>query len=219
MFVQKVSSAGSLLRSLSAFVRDAAGTRWGRILFISSFGAYWLLYALSSGIITYFSYNALSQVLSAGGTNPVVVNFLAYWQYPANVYESGFLWFVTPHLMLSILLGPLLFSAALSLLFAVNSLIFAALLRRRSAGRSGIAGLVSVIPALFSGSCCYAPFGLLAAVSLLHLSHSQTDALYSLSYSYQILDNLSFTLLMLFAALYSYRKLASAACCSDTLFR
>ncbi|MCL5252676.1 MAG: hypothetical protein M1351_01095 [Candidatus Thermoplasmatota archaeon] len=200
---------------LRAFVRDSLRTAGGRILFLASLAGYWLLYALSTGIIAYFSYNALSQVISAGGTNPIVVNFLAYWQYPANIYESGLLWFVTPNLMLSLLIGPLFFSTVLSLLFGVNMLIFAGLIRRRgSAGRSGVAGLASVIPAVFSGSCCYAPFGLIAAVSLFHLSVSQTGALYALSYTYQILDNTVFTLLMLFSAFYSYRKLGSGACCS-----
>ena len=203
------------IRMLRAFVHHSLRTAGGRILFMASLASYWLLYAMSTGIIAYFSYNALSQVISAGGTNPIVVNFLAYWQYPANVYESGLLWFVTPNVMLSLLIGPLFFSTVLSLLFAVNMLIFAGLIRRRrSSGRSGMASLASVIPAVFSGSCCYAPFGLIAAVSLFHLSLSQTGALYALSYTYQILDNIAFTLLMLFSAVYSYRKLESAVCCS-----
>ncbi|MBX8632725.1 MAG: hypothetical protein J9259_09480, partial [Thermoplasmata archaeon YP2-bin.285] len=74
---------------LRAYVRDSLRTAGGRILFLASLAGYWLLYALSTGIIAYFGYDALSQVISAGGTNPIVVNFLAYWQYPANIYESG----------------------------------------------------------------------------------------------------------------------------------
>lgn len=212
--VRRIKAVDTILM-LRAFGRDSLRTAGGRVLFLASLAGYWLLYALSTGIITYFSYNALSQVISAGGTNPIVLNFLAYWQYPANIYESGLLWFVTPNLMLSLLIGPLFFSTVLSLLFGVNMLIFAGLIRRRgSAGRSGVASLASVIPAVFSGSCCYAPFGLIAAVSLFHLSLSQTGALYALSYTYQILDNTVFTLLMLFSAVYSYRKLGSGACCS-----
>jgi hypothetical protein len=200
---------------LGAFVRASLRTGGRRVIFIASAAGYWLLYALSTGIIAYFSYNALSQVLAAGGTNPVVVNFLAYWQYPANVYESGLLWFVTPHVMLSILIGPVFFSTVLSLLFGTNMLIFGSIARRGAgSGRRGFIGLTGLIPAVFSGSCCYAPLGLIAIVSIFNLSLSQSGALYALSYTYQILDNVAITLLMLLSSLYSYGKLRDRSCCA-----
>lgn len=208
------SNAKGNLSSMRSFIRAALRTRKGKVIFLASFAGYWLLYALSTGIIAYFGYNALSQLISAGGTNPEVANFLAYWEYPANVYETGILWFVTPHVMLSLTLGPVFFSIILSLLFATNMLMLSLIHSRNLSGRTGLAGLAGVIPAIFSGSCCYAPFGLTVIVLVLHLSLKQSVPLYALSYTYQILDNIAITLLIVFSLIYTYRKLGEKSCCA-----
>jgi|GEM_PF-5537952 hypothetical protein len=112
-------------------------------------------------MIKYFNFNVLSLLLSTGGTNPQIYNFLPYYMYYPNIYYSGIVWYPESHLQLSFLIGPTVFSVLFSYLFGKN--ISLSLNNARGTGTGTVLSILQLF--LAAGGCCIAPLWL-AIVSL-----------------------------------------------------
>lgn len=90
--------------------------------------AFWLLYAASSGIIRYYSWN-LAQYFQA---NPV---FLTDFSSLKGAYGSKIIWFPGANFVVVLSLGVLFFSILLSSLFSISVLMVSHGLWTRGPGR------------------------------------------------------------------------------------
>jgi hypothetical protein len=166
--------------------------------------AYWTVYAFSAGMLFYYSFDLVPLLKASQVSNPY---FILESGSLTDLYNSGMVWYPTNHLQVNLLYGPTFFSIVLSSLFGLNVLLFVfGIHLRQSVSGLGLNGFAGMIPALFSGGCCAAPFG-----TVLFASFIPATALSSFVYGYVTLTNSVFSVLMLFALLYSARRLRS--CC------
>lgn len=159
-------------------------------------GLYWLVYALSSGMVFYYRSDVTALLASSGVPNPYFVISLGSFE---NFYLSGVVWYPSGHFQLNLLIGPTFFSFLLSSLFALSVVLLAYGVRLRGVPRRpGIAGFAAVIPAIFSGGCCSAPLGL----ALLGTFLSST-ALFSFVYEYAFAVNAAVAILLYASNIYA----------------
>ncbi len=175
-----------------------------KFVLLTSAAIYWLLYAISSGMLMYYALDLAQLLRTSQVPNPY---YFVEWGSFLNLYYSGIVWFPTGHLQLNLLFGPTFFSILLSGLFSLNILLVVNNLRIK---RMGMSGLVGMIPALFSGGCCSVPLGISLFGSLL-----PSAALLSLSYNYVYLTNAPVAALMYISLAYTSKK---AVCCNRVLF-
>jgi hypothetical protein len=172
--------------------------------------AYWVVYAFSAGMFFYYSFDLAPLLRASQVSNPY---FILESGSLTDLYSSGMVWYPTNHLQVNLLYGPTFFSIVLSSLFGLNVLLFVYGVRSRGpVSGLGLNGFAGMVPALFSGGCCAVPFG-----AVLFASFIPAAALSSFVYGYVTLTNSLFSMLMLFALLYSARRLGS--CCGPPFRR
>jgi len=135
---------------------------WKRLVLLSAGFVYWVLFAFSSGILTFYSQPATWLFTYGVGSRPVL--FL----YTNNIHNfldySGIYWFPDEHVGVSLLLLPTLVSIVMAVLFYVilGDLLLLHSLRRKKAVLT-IATFPSVVT---TGACCSVPFMYLLIVLL-----------------------------------------------------
>jgi len=163
--------------------------------------AFWLLYAISSGIIRYYSWNLAKYY----NTNPVYfTNFSSL----KGVYDSMIIWFPGDHFVVVLSVGIVLFSILLSLLFSLSILMISHSLRTGLPGRKpGLIGFLGLVPAMLTGGCCALPLGI-----VLSLYVAPAAFLFNLAYDHSFFTNATITGLMLVSVFYTGRKTSREAC-------
>lgn len=78
-----------------------------RLVFVASSTGYWVLYAFSVGMMSYYS-SDLAPFLGSDGFSSRY--FVSYPQSFYCLYDSGIIWVPTNHLQLELLYGPSLYS-------------------------------------------------------------------------------------------------------------
>lgn len=165
-----------------------------KLLAVTGWLGYWLLYAFSGGIFFYYPNFDLTPYIK-GLPNPEFVS--------NGPYSSGFLWWPNGHLQVNLLYGPFIFSLVLSTLFSLNLVLTLFSIRFAHFSRGmGPVGILALIPALFSGGCCSVPLGLSFVGTF-----APTVGLTTLVYNYPYLTNVTFLILMLFSLVYTGRRL------------
>ncbi len=170
-------------------------------IILVSFVAYWILYALSSGMFFYYKVDITPLLKTSPVPNPYfIVSFRSF----TGLYNSGMIWFPNGHLQINLLYGPTIFSVLLAGLFGLNMLLlsYSFHLGGLSKGQ-GTSGLLGMVPALFSGGCCSVPFGLVLIGTMV-----PTAALSTFAYTYPVLTNIFFAVLMLLSIVYTSRKIS-----------
>lgn len=170
-------------------------------IILVSFVAYWILYALSSGMFFYYKVDITPLLKTSPVPNPYFI--VSFVNFP-SLYNSGMIWFPNGHLQINLLYGATIFSVLLAALFALNMLLlsYSSHLGGLSK-RQGTSGLLGMVPALFSGGCCSIPFGLLLIGTI-----APTAALSTFAYTYPVLTNIFFAVLMLFSIVYTSQKIS-----------
>ncbi len=185
--------------------------QWKYRLTLSVAGvAYWIVYAFSDGMLSYYSFDLTPLLKASQVSNPFILESRSL----TDLYSSGMIWYPTNHLQVNLLYGPTFFSIALSSLFSLNVVLTVYRIRSRwPVAGLGLNGVAGIVPALFSGGCCTVPFG-----TVLFASFVPAAALSSFAYDYVILTNSLFGLLMLFTLLYGAKRLGrcSMSCSTDT---
>lgn len=172
-----------------------------KFILLISLVSYWLLYAFSSGMIFYYPEDVSELLVRSGASS-----FYSYISLRSilDIYFSGVVWFPNGHIQLNILLGPLIFSIILSLLFSLQ-IVVSIFLFRNSPHRlrlgSGSTGLLGLVPALFSGGCCSVPIGVILLGGL-----SSSMGLLTLIYDYPYVTNSLFSILTFVALAYMLRS-------------
>jgi len=173
-------------------------------------GAYWVVYAISSGMIFYYQTDVTSLLASSPVPNPYfVTSFRSF----TDFYLSGIVWYPTGHLQLNLLIGPTFFSFLMSSLFALSAvlLIYSIPLRTMQRGPR-LGGLTAVIPAIFSGGCCSVPLGLSLVGTLL-----PSTALFSFVYDYAFAINALVALMVYVSLAYTAKGITLCALPSKSL--
>lgn len=113
---------------------------------------YWLLYGYSTGMNFYYSFGVTKYLQASGMTNPYFIPPGSFGDLVA-LYDSGVVWFPTPHLQFNFLFGQTFFSVLLSVLFSLSILLLVYSFRFKGLSKKeqGFAGVFGIIPALFSG--------------------------------------------------------------------
>ena len=180
---------------------------------------YWLFYAFSAGIVQTVpaGINAITSLKEVGLSNPY---FVGGFTNSHDAYYSGWIWFPTGHLQVTLLLGTTVFSAVLAVLFGLNMFLMAHSFKLRylSAGsraknrnpgsgskKLGL-GFLGIMPALFAGGmpCCTVPIGTLLLTVIFPAS---SIALNVAAIRYSFLINFMTAALMVVPLLYLPRKL------------
>ncbi len=179
--------------SVFYLLRVMLSSRKFKVLAVVGWLGYWLLYAFSGGMFFYYPNFDLTPYIK-GLPNPEFVS--------NGPYFSGFLWWPNGHLQVNLLYGPFIFSLILSTLFSLNLVLtlFSIRFAHFSKG-AGPAGILALIPALFTGGCCSVPFGL-SLIGIL----APTVGLTTLVYEYPHVINLAFVFVMLFSLVYVARR-------------
>jgi len=168
-------------------------------------GIYWFLYALSSGLIFYYRADVTPLLISSKVPNPYTITRSGSF---TDLYQSGVIWYPSGHLQLNFLVGPTFFSLLLSSLFALDvTLLIYSLRLRGMEERTGFAGFLAIIPAVFSGGCCSIPLGLYLIGSLL-----PSAALFPLIYDYSFFTNSLVAILVYISLGYTANRISLCAC-------
>lgn len=176
-------------------------SRGNKVVTLTGGLAFWLLYAASSGIIRYYSWN-LAQYYQA---NPI---FFTDFSSLKGAYDSEVIWFPGANFVVVLSLGVLFFSVLLSSLFSISVLMVSHGLWTRGPGRKpGFVGFLGLVPAVLTGGCCSLPFGI-----LLSLYFAPAAFLFNLAYDHSFVTNATIASLMLVSVLYSARKAGRNAC-------
>ena len=166
---------------------------------LASWVGYWLLYAYSNCMVTYYRFDVTQFLREYNLTNLIYVhdyrNFI-------DAYYSGIIWYVTPHLELTLLYGPVIFSVILSTLFSLNMAMLRISLGR-ALRRNVLPGGLGIIPILFGGGCCSVPIGTALLGSLMPLSISIFLA------DFPYLTNLFMSAIMLTSLLFLWQRIKS----------
>ncbi len=178
-------------------------TKFKVMLLLAGLG-YWLLYALSSGMVFYYQADVSPLLATSQVPNPYLITSFGSF---TGSYFSGIIWYPTGHLQLNLLIGPTFFSLLLSSLFGLNLLLAVYGLRFQGTNRpAGFSGLVAVIPAIFSGGCCSVPFGLALIGSLL-----PSAALFSMVYDYAFFTNATVAIVACVSLAYAAKRISFCA--------
>lgn len=175
-----------------------------KMVALASALAYWLLYAYSSGMFFYYTFDVLPYVKEDGLSNPQF--------YPpgnlAGLYYAGMIWYPTSHLQLNFFLGQTFFSILLAVLFSLSILLLSYSFRFKGMNKKqqGFAGFFGVIPALFSGGCCAVPVATLLLGSIVPVT-----VLANIEFEDPLLLNLFIVILMLSSIYYTGRKIIKTA--------
>jgi hypothetical protein len=171
-----------------------------KILVVAFAMAYWLLYAYSDGILFYYQFDITSYLRQVGISNPSFNLDLSSFN---GVYNSGIIWYPTPHIGLVLFMGPTFFSIALAVFFALNMfLLVYGLESKYRLEKRNLVGIAGIIPALFSGGCCVAPLATLLLGSLI-----PTTILIGIEFGNTLLLNSIVLASMIFFTVYNTRKL------------
>jgi hypothetical protein len=184
-----------------SLLRMILRSRRFKVLAVGSWLGYWLLYAVSGGMLFYYSTDITPLLKTSPVPNPSFINdFSGLFGF----YNSGMVWYPNGHLQVNLLYGPTVFSIILSSLFSLNIAlsVFGVRFARIRRG-PGSVGVLALIPALFSGGCCSVPLGL-SFVGIF----APTVGLATLVYDYPIVTNLAFVTVMILSLGYVGRRLA-----------
>jgi hypothetical protein len=159
---------------------------------------FWVLYASSTGMITYYAQDITQYLRSSAVPNPY---FYLDFSSLSGALSSSVVWYPTGHLQLVFPIFTTFFSVLLSVLFGLNVALAAYSVGvRRACKGSCSASLVSVIAALFVGGCCATPIGILLIGPLV-----SSPILFHFVYDYPIITNISITLMLLLSVRHAMR--------------
>lgn len=201
-------------QSLVSTLRTVLRQSWKlRAVALASLVGYWLLYAVSSGMIFYYAADLTPILQTSPVRNPYFyLNFREF----IDFYNSGMIWFPNGHLQLNLLFGPTTFSIILSALFALNMVLSSYSLSSERLGKKhGMGGFLGMVPALFTGGCCSIPIGILLIGAI--VPSTALTALSTFIFTYAFLTNVLVGSLMLISLTYNYRKVARASCVVGSL--
>ena len=192
---------GSVFSLLKQILRQSTKFKMAALL---SALVYWLVYAYSSGMFQYYSFDMTPYLKEDGLPNP---QFFPPGNL-AGLYSSGIIWYPTSHLELVFFFGQTFFSILLSSLFSVSILLLVYSFGFKGLGKKqqGFVGLFGMIPAIFSGGCCAVPIATLLLGSIV-----PSTVLANIEFGDPLLLNLLIVILMLSSIYYTARKIIKTA--------
>lgn len=174
-----------------------------KIIAIFSGLVYWVIYEFSSGMLFYYPVDVFAYLKQSPVPNPLIYLDTSSFK---NFYLSGLIWYPNGHFEIVLAIGPLVFSVILSLLFSFNIAVMIYSFKFIKFNRkTGISGILGLIPAVFSGGCCSIPVGFSILGAFIPLATLRPLLYFSFAYTEYI--NTFFALLLLFSLYYLLSKI------------